>query len=120
MLAVIDRVDRRRIGEDGDDRVHAGCEFGCRLHNSRTCRGRGLGLLRRAIPNRERMAEADEPRRNGAAHAPGAGDADIHVASLAYVRKVDCKPRGSFRMIETASGSGEYEGSVPSCLLYTS
>src|SRR5450759_4159183 len=107
MLAVIHRVDRRRIGEDGDDRVHARCEFGRRLRNSRACRDRGLGFLGRAIPHRERMAEADEPRRDGAAHAPGAGDADIHVASLAYVTKVDCKPRGCFRMIETAAALGK-------------
>ena len=78
---IIDRVDRRAVGENGERDVDRAGEFGRGLGDGRAGVGQRLALVRTAIPNRDLMADLDQPRRDIGAHRAKARYSDMHVSS---------------------------------------
>src|SRR5579859_615030 len=75
-LPLIDRIERRGVGQDGDDGLAALHQLGRRA--DRLGAGDRLGLLGRAIPHRDVVADLDQARGDGGAHFPDPGNADAH------------------------------------------
>ena len=78
---VIDGVDRRAVGEDGDDRVALGGKIGRRGRDLGPGFSQRLGLFRRTIPDGDVVADFHEPRRQVAAHGAETGNSDFHSSS---------------------------------------
>ncbi|HEX8808432.1 MAG TPA: hypothetical protein VF760_05495 [Xanthobacteraceae bacterium] len=76
--AVVNRVKRCGVGQDGDDGFTV---FG-KFSRVRRYFGSfdGPGFFRRAISNRDLMAGLDQPRGNRRAHFTDAGDTQFHTA----------------------------------------
>jgi len=79
--SVVHRLDRRGVGQNGDD----GLDLSGKLAGRTGERGTGgferLGLLGRAVPYRERVADLDQPRRDRRAHAAEPRNPDLHRKS---------------------------------------
>ena len=79
--AGVDLVDRLAVGEDGDDRFAGGGDRGRRADHLGAGLAQGLGLVRRAIPHRDLMADLDQTRGDGGAHGAETGYSDFHAFS---------------------------------------
>ena len=78
---VVDGVDRRGVGEHGDDGFAALGKLGRRRRHFGAGIGQRLGFVRRAIPHRDLMADFHQPRRNRRAHGAETCNTNLHTSS---------------------------------------
>ena len=84
---VVDRLDCRRVGENGDDRLGGTRQFGRRGGQRRAGVGDRLRLAGRTIPHGHAVPDLDQPLRDGRAHQAESGNTDVHEnCSLPLVR----------------------------------
>ena len=77
--AAIDRVDRGRIGENGDDDLALAREFGrAWRRRAAPASASGFALSAERFHTVTVVSDLDEPLRDGRAHFADPGDADLH------------------------------------------